>query len=105
MFGSELDLCREVAILTLYRQAIPIWSVGGSETIVNMIFERFRTSDEGEAICGEFHGGRTAWPKFSATSQSVSHSAALKSATYGLALVTRITAGSETLENHVYDGF
>ena len=43
--------------------------------------------------------------KFSATSQSVSHSAALKSATYGLALVTRITAGSETLENHVYDGF
>ena len=43
--------------------------------------------------------------KISATSQSVSHSAALKSATYGLALVTRITAGSETLENHVYDGF
>ena len=64
MFGSELDLCREVAILTLYRQAIPIWSVGGSETIVNMIFERFRTSrdsgDEGKAVCGGFQGGRMA---------------------------------------------
>ena len=64
MFGSELDLCDQVAILALYRQAIPIWSVGGSETIVNMIFERFRASrdsgDEGKAVGGEIHGGRTA---------------------------------------------
>ena len=40
-----------------------------------------------------------------ATSQSVSCSAAINLVTHDLALVTRITAGSETLENHVYDGF
>ena len=38
--------------------------VGGSEIIVNMIFERFRTSrdsgDEGKAVGGEIYGGRTA---------------------------------------------
>ena len=43
--------------------------------------------------------------KIFATSQSVSRSAAINLVTHGLALVTRITAGSETLENHVYDGF
>ena len=64
MFGSELDLCKNVVILALYREAIPIWSVGGSEIIVNMIFERFRASgvsgDEGKAAGGEIHGGRMA---------------------------------------------
>ena len=64
MFGSELDLCKNVVILALYREAIPIWSVGGSEIIVNMIFERFRASgvsgDEGKAVGGEIHGGRMA---------------------------------------------
>ena len=43
--------------------------------------------------------------EISVTIQSVSRSAAMNLATHGLALVTRITAGSETLENHVYDGF
>ena len=64
MFGSELDLCKKVAILVLYRQAIPISSVGGSEIIVNMIFERFRATgvsgDEGKTVGGEIHGGRMA---------------------------------------------
>ena len=61
MFGSELDLCKNVVILALYREAIPIWSVGGSEIIVNMIFERFRASgvsgDEGKAVGGEIQAG------------------------------------------------
>ena len=33
------------------------------------------------------------------------HSAATNFVTGGLAIVTRNTAGSETLENHVYDDF
>ena len=64
MFGSELDLCKNVVILALYREAIPIWSVGGSEIIINMIFERFRASsvsgDEGKSVGDEIHGGRMA---------------------------------------------
>ena len=61
MFGSEPDLYRLVVILALYRQAIPILSVGWSEIIVNMIFERFRASgvsgDEGKTVGGDIHGG------------------------------------------------
>ena len=64
MFGSELDLCKNVAILALYRQAIPISSVGGSEIIVNMIFERFRASGvsggKGKVVDDEIYGARMA---------------------------------------------
>ncbi len=64
MFGSELDLCKKVAILALYRQAIPISSVGGSEIIVNMIFGRFRASGvsggKGKSVDGKFYGTRVA---------------------------------------------
>ena len=64
MFGSELDLCKKVAILVLYQQAIPISSVGGSEIIVNMIFERFRASGvsggKGKVVGGEIYGARVA---------------------------------------------
>ena len=64
MFGSELDLCKNVVIFALYRQAIPISSVGGSEIIVNMIFERFRASGvsggKGKVVGGEIYGARVA---------------------------------------------
>ena len=64
MFGSELDLCKNVVIFALYRQAIPISSVGGSEIIVNMIFERFRASGvsggKGKGVGGEICGARVA---------------------------------------------
>ena len=64
MFGSELDLYRKVVIFALYRQAIPISSVGGSEIIVNVIFERFRasgvSSGKGKVVRGEIYGARVA---------------------------------------------
>ena len=64
MFGSELDLCKNVVILALYRQAILILSVGGPKIIVNMIFERFRASGvsggKGKVVRGEIYVARVA---------------------------------------------
>ena len=64
MFGSEADLCENGAILPLYRQAIPVWSVGGPEIIVNMIFERFRASGvsggKGKGVGEAIYGARVA---------------------------------------------
>ena len=78
MFGSELDLYRKVAILALYQQAIPILSVGWSEIIVNMIFERFRASGvsggKGKCVGEEIYGARVADSSlFSATSRMNSY--------------------------------
>ena len=60
MFGSELSLYKNVVILAVYRQAIPTIVLGGSETIINMIFERFRargvSGDEVRGVGDEIYG-------------------------------------------------